>query len=88
MSQMWLKSSRKAKYYIALNISVCDLTIHWKKLKSSPRAQTITHAALKYSAYVSNVTENHQKGKYDSALNIRVCNIIIHWNTWYLVLEL
>ena len=49
-----------------------------KYLKSSPGAQTITHSELIFSAYVSNVTENHQKGKYDSALNIRVCNIIIH----------
>ena len=32
-----------------------------KKLKSSPGAQTITHSALKFSEYVSNMAKNQQK---------------------------
>ena len=34
-----------------------------KKLKSSPGAQTITHSALKFSEYVSNVAEKRQKNE-------------------------
>ena len=34
-----------------------------KKLKSSPGAKTITHTALKVSAYVSIVTKMRQKSK-------------------------
>ena len=33
-----------------------------KKLKTSLRDQTITHSALKFSAYVSNVTKKAEKG--------------------------
>ena len=61
MSQIWLKSSRKAKYHNALNISVYDMIIHLKKLKASPGAQFITHSALKFSAYVLNVTKKAEK---------------------------
>ena len=48
-----------------------------KKLKSSPGAQTITHFALKFSGYVSNVAEKGPKNKILNALNISVFNIII-----------
>ena len=34
-----------------------------KKLKSSPGAKTITHAALEFSAYVSNVTKKQEKSE-------------------------
>ena len=34
-----------------------------KKLKSSTGAQTITHSALKFSGYVSNVSEKRQKNE-------------------------
>ena len=34
-----------------------------KKLKSSPGTQTVTHSALKFSGYVSNVSEKQQKNK-------------------------
>ena len=34
-----------------------------KKLKSSPEAQTITHSALKFNGYVSNVSEKQQKNE-------------------------
>ena len=44
----------------------------FKKLKSSPGAQTVTHAALNCSAYVSNMTEKHQEAKYCNALHISV----------------
>ena len=47
-----------------------------KKLKSSPGAQSITHFALKFSGYVSNVAEKRPKSKI---LNISVCNIIVPW---------
>ena len=50
-----------------------------KKLRSSPGAQFITHSALKFSEYVSNVTKNGRKAKYSNALNISVCDITIHW---------
>ena len=50
-----------------------------KKLKSSPGAQSITHFALKFSGYVSNVAEKRPKSKILNALNISVCNIIIQW---------
>ena len=50
-----------------------------KKLKSSPGAQSITHFALKFSGYVSNVAEKQPKSKILNALNISVCNIIIQW---------
>ena len=35
-----------------------------KRLKTSPGAQTITHSALKFSGYVSNMAEKQQKNKY------------------------
>ena len=63
MSQIWLKSSRKAKSHNALNISVYDIIIHLKKIKASPGAQFITHSALKFSEYVSNVTKKRQKSE-------------------------
>ena len=47
-----------------------------KKLKSSPGAQSITHFALKFSGYVSNVAEKRPKNIVN-AQNISVCNIII-----------
>ena len=34
-----------------------------KKLKSSPGAQSLTHFALKFSGYVSNVAEKRLKNK-------------------------
>ena len=43
-----------------------------KKLKSSPEAQTITHSALKFSGYVSNVAEKQLKSKILNSLNISV----------------
>ena len=49
-----------------------------KNLKSSPGAQTITHSALRFSGYVSNIPEKWQKNKYCFALNISVYIIIIH----------
>ena len=63
MFQILLTSGRKAKYYNALNISVCNIIIHSKNLKTSPGTQTVTHAALKFIAYVSNVTEKQQESK-------------------------
>ena len=48
-----------------------------KKLKSSPGAQTIIHFALKFSEYVSNVSEKRLKSKILNALNISVCNMIV-----------
>ena len=62
MFQILLTSGRKAKYYNALNISVCNIIIHSKNLKTSPGTQTVTHTALK-SAYVSNITEKRQESK-------------------------
>ena len=75
MAEKWLKS----KILNALNISVCNIIIQWKELKSSPGAQSLTHFALKYSGYVSNVAEKQPKSKILNALNISVCNIIIQW---------
>ena len=34
-----------------------------KELSFSPRAQTITHSALKFSEYVSNMAEKWQKSE-------------------------
>ena len=53
----------KSKILNALNISVCKIIIQWKKLKSSPRAQSITHFALKFSGCASNVAEKQPKSK-------------------------
>ena len=73
MAEKWPKN----KILNALNISVCKIIIQSKELKSSPGAQSITHFALKFSAYISNVAEKRQKSKILNALNISVCNIII-----------
>ena len=63
MFQILLTSGRKAKYYNALNISVCNIIIHSKNLKTSPGTQTVTHTALKFSACVSNMAKKRQKNK-------------------------
>ena len=50
----------------------------FKKLNFSHRAQTITHFAVRFSGYVSNMAEKWQENKYCFALNISVYIIIIH----------
>ena len=73
---------------------MCIIITQGITLITSPGAQNITHSALKFSGYVSNIdeilamAESKNTAKYSFALNISVGIIITHAMHYSLFLEL